>query len=626
MQNEELSSQSGSMHLVEESKDEQVRREIFAVMEKLPLFLTQHERFSTFWMSCSLFRSLFQELFIEILHLINFTSLPSHCLNVARINIYAPADGVFTILMAFSHLIWRQYQHKYRSYNLTLVFHLLEDDEKIADFIHRYLECSVDGTGLEIGIESDDLPAHDKFLRDIMCYKEFDTIGRPLDQGATNIWRLRPNRTYEARRKIIRIVFESTLIASILFLTLIVLPVGVAVMLPIFSDYDYVLKYPNCDPELDELFRQEKLAPFSVANHPHRLIALVLDLVETLVYWFDTFLAILTSNHLAYLFGKDLQIYWKEVHRKIGNNLHMARMLHDSFRDDSQASIGSTGQSNTYHHADQFGLAVVSRPSSITREGEGKFGTQFSYHHRFPREPLLRGKYRTYCCGCSYQGGYEKLSKARRRICDYRRRNDFRVARDNRNYFETVTWEQDYYSGTSSISMSVRLMKEKRLEQLEGHVSDLHAQIFDFFTQVERVDVAASDILTSAVAFWLGTFTALSFYLMLNQDVELTPSLRFLQIAGFFMISTLTRALLTLHRTCTKSYVILCSLMAYDQTTRKLDYIKLMAFFSGDRRRTSFTLFRTILFTPNTYVTMIGWSISCYFITYTFFGKTSKST
>ena len=563
------------------------------------------ERFCTLWLTFLLLRSVFYELYLILLEWINFTSLPSHCLDVSKIIIYRPGDRLFTIMIGFIILGWRCYQRLYNSYSLTMIHHLLEDENRISEFIDRYFEFSKHESVRTMSIVSNKLPAHDKLLRNSLCYRG---INEDASSGNEKNWRLRPNRTLEARKNFIFIVVKSTCIAGVSFVAIIMIPIGLWFYSPIFSDYEYVISYPNCDKELDELFHENKLPWISVTAHPHRLISLVFDLTATFVCWFTSWTMIFSATHLSFLLEYDLLAYWKEVDKKIVMNLDIAQKMHDNYVFDYDC------QPKVFHYSRSPGSQKVNLIHPSFRQAQNH-NHELAYAHSTPRRcfrrPQSAGKY-----GNNFHADIPD-NVPTTQAKEFQR--GFEAQDVEGLDVETELVNPRFAS--SIVLPPARSLKQSQIDVLEEGVADLHAQIFDFFTQVELVDAAVSDILTVAVATWLGTSTTFSFYFILLRDSDAPLILEFGQMIAFLIISSLVLSLLSMHRACMKSYVMFCSLMAHDQTTRKLDYTKLMAFFSGDRRRTSFTLFRSILFTPNTYVTMIGWSVSCYFIAFTLLGK-----
>jgi len=581
-----------------ENKEKEFASE--ATNSPLPYAGTTYERLSFPLLIFLLLRSAFHEVYLQLLKVINFTSLPSHCLNVATIVVYRPGDRILTMMIASIILGWHLYQRLFNTYGLTMAHHLLEDENRISEFIGRYFENPGRKSVGSKGIGSSELPVHDRFLRDLMCYRNPNEIARDGDE---EIWRVRPNRTLEAREKLSFTIVKSTCIAGILFVVIFMIPMGIWFFFPIFSDYEYVISYPNCDPELDKLFHENKLPWISVTPHLHRLISMVIDMAVVFVFWFSPWALIFACNHMSFLFECDLLAYWRAVDRKMAAILEVARKMQDNDCTDCGC------QSKILQYQE---LVTRQRPSLIYRrasELQGytrklSIGQQCSFYSPYKA---------TFCTSI-----FEHLSDSQVRKFDF--------DPDIEDVYNLALEMEDTDSCTeSSTNLAfAKSSRQRRIDILERHVADLHAQIFDFFTQVELLDAAVSDELTTAVMSWLNTSTAFSFYIVSTQDVGIPRELILAQVMSFLLISSLALSLLSMHRACTKSYVMFCSLMAYDQTSRKLDYIKLMAFFSGDRRRTSFTLFRIMLFTPNTYAKIIGWSITCYFFAYSMVRQEKK--
>jgi len=582
------------------------------ISSALPYIWTTYDRFSTFWLAFSLLRSVFHELYLQLLELINFTSLPSHCLDVAKFVVYPPGDRFFTIMISFTVLAWRLYQRLYNTYSLTMLHHLLEDEKRISEFVSKYFRSSSQEAVGTRGIGSNKLPVYDRFLRDLMCYKDLNGLN---ESESEKIWKLRPNRTLEARRKLIVRNVGITFVEAVFFVPAIMIPCMVYFFSQPFSDYFYVQTYPNCDPELGKLYSENKLALFSITAKPHRLFSLVLDFVQVFVIWFDTCTAIFATDHICFSLEKDLLIYWKEVQRKILINLEMARTMHHQ------------------HCTDPYCQSKIDHDDGFVSRNQLESSEQLAYARN-------RESRRSRCSiGCNECFAHSSSGKHKanhhgntthsyvpivRHTASMRDKIDPTKHRQSRCNLEIKIHEDDNdsNSGGSNFFTSAKMLKQRRLECLEMHVADLHALMFDFFTEVERADETISDVLTTGAISWLSASTILSVYFILRKDSEIPLLITVAQVFALFLFSALTMTLLALHRVCNKSYTLFCSLMAYDQTSRKTTYMKLIDFFTKDRRRISFTIFHKIVFTPKSYITMIGWSISCYFVAYTLVKQT----
>ena len=151
------------------------------------------------------------------------------------------------------------------------------------------------------------------------------------------------------------------------------------------------------------------------------------------------------------------------------------------------------------------------------------------------------------------------------------------------------------------------------LRELERSIETLQSAMFDFFLQVERADLSMSDIITEALFVWLCSFLVSCVYTMLGGYIP--SSLRSLQLNIFVLLTLMCRILVKLHLLCTgRAYTSLCSLMALDQTKLKANYPKLLDFYLSPRNRTTFTLIQRVPIVPTTYLAILGWSISCFFM------------
>jgi len=140
----------------------------------------------------------------------------------------------------------------------------------------------------------------------------------------------------------------------------------------------------------------------------------------------------------------------------------------------------------------------------------------------------------------------------------------------------------------------------------------LKHQFHDLIREIKRVDIFISDTISLTLGIWLSILCS---YVHVVQYLRLeTNAGRNLILIVPMLVITLNYGLiLILHRQCAKTYPILCSIMALDPSLQdKKSLLSVLEFFTD--RRTSFRLFRQTPFLPSTYLTMVGWSFSCFFI------------
>lgn len=154
--------------------------------------------------------------------------------------------------------------------------------------------------------------------------------------------------------------------------------------------------------------------------------------------------------------------------------------------------------------------------------------------------------------------------------------------------------------------------------ELEHDIEELQFEMMDFFHEVERVDLLVSDVLTFAYLIWLACCTFAGYKFVVYNRTNVPPLMYLVLCAGFIILALTSFFLLKLRRSCLRSYMVLSSLMANDRTLKKRHLVKLLDFFT-QLNRTTYTLCQRP-YRPTTFVNIVGWSFSCFFIALNLFG------
>lgn len=153
--------------------------------------------------------------------------------------------------------------------------------------------------------------------------------------------------------------------------------------------------------------------------------------------------------------------------------------------------------------------------------------------------------------------------------------------------------------------------------ELEDSIYELQSEIYDFFHQVRSANMFISSIVSAAIIIWLTMFATYSYihinYKIQHQDASVPIVIIIMQAVVFLGVSLLSFSLLSLHRRCIKSYQTICSLMAYDQSKHKGAFSNILDFYTSGSK-SYYTFFHQYPFTATAYISLIGWSLSCYFI------------
>ena len=148
--------------------------------------------------------------------------------------------------------------------------------------------------------------------------------------------------------------------------------------------------------------------------------------------------------------------------------------------------------------------------------------------------------------------------------------------------------------------------------QIMIEVIELKYEIYDFFSQIRQADCLVSDVITASIVIWITSFAALRFSSLIRQD-EVPWAVGAVQLAGLSIMTLWTVYLMSIHRCCALTQRVICSIIAYDQMQYKKQLQKALEMFN-DHRHTYFTLFHHYPYSFTSYLSIIGWSFSCYFI------------
>lgn len=296
-------------------------------------FMQVYDFLSTAWMVYASLRvSLGKHLsYVAEWLLGGWTGLSGHCILPGRLVMHPAVDRMFSLLCSLYLLSWRSWQRfSGRANMMSMIMFLLQSEQDLNKF-YKLMETTrrpANSAGEHLEYPSFQLPTeaylqsdlgrawnqpneagvHEHFLRHIMCYE--------VQQGPRTFYKLRPNRTREARQRLANSLIEAT-IASLIIFALIALPIAPPVILISMSDFRYAQIYTNCSGELDTLFAQNKLHFWSFTMHGHRLYALVIDLVENVILWSDVAVTLIAASVLTYLMHADIMSYWRHFHARL---------------------------------------------------------------------------------------------------------------------------------------------------------------------------------------------------------------------------------------------------------------------------------------------------------------------
>jgi len=176
------------------------------------------------------------------------------------------------------------------------------------------------------------------------------------------------------------------------------------------------------------------------------------------------------------------------------------------------------------------------------------------------------------------------------------------------NLSSNQIYRQAYLKGASPSRGQSRF----RIDCSDDSIPLLKHQLHDFFREIKRADSFISDTITLTLIIWLAIFCSYVYIVQyLNYDTNLGR--RMIIIVPMIVLTLNYSVILALHRYCCKSYPVLCSIMALTPSLEdKKSVMAMLTYFN--ERRTCYRLFGQGPFLPSTYLSIVGWSFSCFFI------------
>lgn len=392
----------------------------------------------------------------------------------------------------------------------------------------------------------------ERYIRYAMCY-EVIFNGRLY-------YRIRPNRTPEAREKLLHHLANSYIITT-LVLSMLILTGTTYVTMLVLTDRRYLGTYPGCTKWLEDYAAKHGLPFFSITVTVHRSIAFIIEGIENLVVWLDCGYSMIYGPTYCYLLNCDLLLYWSSLHAKL--ELFVDKIRRRNF-------------SHGVLHQSQLPWADN-------------------------------------CSSQSESCQDEHLSPASLRI----------------NISQPpVRCNNDELDQMGSTWLPNRAQMHKFDEQLEAEIVELMFELYDFFHEVGRVDLLVSDVLTALMLCWLSFCAMVGYEFITTESQSVPPIVILVLFVGVTVVTTATYFLITLRRRCFRTYQVLCSLIALNQSGSKKRLLKLMDFFT-QINRTTYTLAHSHPYKPTTFITIAGYTASCLLIAITLFDHShpvSKTT
>lgn len=606
-------------------------------------------------------------------------TLKKDCILPGYFVVYHPLHEHFAVSLSLFHLVWRIYQWKaQRKFKLSFFMFMIQSDKEIekvlnvngreysksiewdtsdcffeqdddnddddGDYYYCYHHSEDDGgEGGEGEEEEDELAriskeekltsynnsafkCYDDFLKYIMYY--------PVKYDTRIIYKLRPNRTKEARSELIRETIKFYKVSFIIFgiLFWIIFPIALYVTL---SDLCYVENYPGCWDFLENLHKQGKLDYLTWHLAGPKLYSGTVDGFVNFVTWIDSGVAVVFVIPIAYLLNYDILLYWRHLQAKLENVLHELKVdwsLSTSSNQFDVAASTTKEKFNYFEKKNEHSIACYKKfiddSHCLSNDTLKHMTTLEMDEQNYLSNDLEEDNYsaswikirnRTATIASCYEelrkcakskslrpqikmdnvdGNKEKLA-----INLYKNKYDKLFAKNREILTAGNTSEQlKFQSIVNRVS--------SRAEELENLIYVLQAELADFFKQIEQVDVIVSDVLSAAFLIWFSTFALITYSTLTKSMVGNPYGIRFIQAIGFSAISVTSLMLLTLNHHTNKSYETICSIMAYDRSKFKKQFLKIIEFYTK-RNCSSYTLFHSYPFLATTYLTAVAWNFSC---------------
>jgi hypothetical protein len=119
------------------------------------------------------------------------------------------------------------------------------------------------------------------------------------------------------------------------------------------------------------------------------------------------------------------------------------------------------------------------------------------------------------------------------------------------------------------------------------------------------------DVLSTVMNIWFTIFVFI-IYNVFSLPQKALAGLNATLVLIFVATSIICVSATTVHRNCLKSYGKLCSLMCLDDSRHKHRFVEILDCFV--RNRTCYTIYRTYAMTTTSYITMLGYSVSSFFV------------
>ena len=171
----------------------------------------------------------------------------------------------------------------------------------------------------------------ERFFKRLLCYKVTNDTEQTGRGGTVpTYYKLRPNRTPEAKRKLEHETVKLAVPIVALFVGLSVL-LNWTNFLNVSSDKRYLRVYPGCDEHLEQLNRDGKLTDWSRTLSKHHTLTIMADTLQTTLMGLVCGYAAFWCWPTLYLLNYDLLLYWRELGKKLELLYALARSRYSGY-------------------------------------------------------------------------------------------------------------------------------------------------------------------------------------------------------------------------------------------------------------------------------------------------------
>lgn len=433
---------------------------------------------------------------------------PAHCYMLGRFVIFDMVGEVYATCFAIFHLVWRMFQRfDHQPISITSFFFVILEDCDIQLYYRLMSERTRRTAQSERFLRLPTVAGRTKFASasasaaregiEAKTAMMHDIMSSQIDWGSHVTFKLRPNRTAHACRKLRDFLTLTTVLGGVVF-TLIATVIELAMLIYSLDDRWFLKQYPDCDSELERMFHEGviRLDQWSFHGTRFQLMAYAVDTIENWFLWSESGIVYYSCITCTLFLNFDLMAHWRHLSEKIDCLLNLTRAM------------------------------------------------------RF---------------------------------------------------------------GSSASGVRVNRTRRKLARELDESIFELQMEIRDFFRLLRRHDHLIGDMTTTVINVWFTLFAYFIYSSMSdNRQQHMSIALVLTILAAFTVTSLVCFLVTSVHRNCRLSYVKLCSLMALDESRHKQQFTGILDYFN--RQQTCYTVFRNYNMTATTYLTIVGYSFSCFFV------------